>query len=279
MYEDLNPTARLRFGKEADAIAQQTQENIREAATRYAAIAGLNSRSGQHEASLGRFQIVSIEQMANSLYQIWVDLIKQRNGRIGREDISFITNRIDEFINAQKGHLKSTFAQHGATVALVLVQESEQKMYAVSAGIRRDLEIMVREYDAFPQKSLQAAANATIHIENSNIANLNLGSQIGTITASLNQVVADNQSQKEFAQALQEFTQAVISTTLPDVDKKEVVETLSTLATEATKKPEERSRGILKAAVAWIPSAISTATQLVTLWDKVTPIIRAYFNI
>ncbi|HET6841757.1 MAG TPA: hypothetical protein VFK06_08735 [Candidatus Angelobacter sp.] len=279
MYEDLNAIARLRFSKETDAIALQTQENIREAANRYAATAGLNIRSGQHEASLARLRIVGLERMADSLYQIWVDLIKQRNGHIGRQDIPFIANKVNEFINAQKGHLHSTFAQHGGAMSSVLAQESEQRIYAMSARIRRDLEIMVREYDAFPKKSLQTATNTTIHIENSSIANLNLGSQIGTITASLNQVVEGDQSQKEFAQALQEFTQAVIRASLSDADKKEVVETLSLLATEATRKPEERSKGILKAAVAWIPSVVSTATQLVTLWDKVTPIIRAYFNI
>lgn len=63
-----------------------------------------------------------------------------------------------------------------------------------------------------------------IHIQNSNIANLNLGSQIGTIDAALQSISRGDESQREFAQALEELTQAVVAQeTLPDTDKQEVV--------------------------------------------------------
>jgi len=57
------------------------------------------------------------------------------------------------------------------------------------------------------------------------------------------------------------------------------VEALSTIAEQAEKKPEERSKGNLKALVAWIPQVIATAADLVTLWDKFGPIIKTHFGL
>jgi hypothetical protein len=312
-------------------------------------------RSGQHDAQLGRIRIESIEKIARALYEIWVDLIERRNGRIQRSDIPFILDKVDEFVKAQTVHLNNAFERQGeagvgAGVSQLLAQEAAQRMYAVSANLRRDLEIMVRENEALPRTSTKEASMSktpsrysvgrrvlfgmtnrpgivksvsnvpgqmgefvhqlqderteevlpvlgcdirpfpsldedlqvnrpTIHIENSTIANLNLGSQVGTINASVQQMSKGDESQQEFARALQELTEAVVSATLADAQKKEVVEALSTMAEQATKKPEERSTGILKALVAWIPSAIGTAHHLTALWDKFGPIIRTHLGV
>lgn len=350
MYEDLGAIAQLRFGKELDAIALQTQQKIREAAERFAATTSAGIRSGQHDALLGRLRIEGTERMTRALYEIWVDLIKRRNGHIQRSDIPFILDKVDEFVRAQTVHLNNAFAQQGgAGVSQLLAQEAQQRMYAVSANFHRDLEIMVREHEALPRISKETAmnkipprysvgrrvlfgiANRTgivksvsdvpgqmgefvhelqddktqdilqvsgcdirpfpefdedlrmnkpiIHIENSSIANLNLGSQVGTINASLQQMSKGNESQKELARALQEFTEAVMSATLADAQKKEVVEALSTIAEQAAKTPEERSTGVLKALVAWVPSAIATAHHLTALWDKFGPTIRTHLGL
>jgi hypothetical protein len=118
-----------------------------------------------------------------------------------------------------------------------------------------------------------------IHIQDSNVANLNMGSQIGTINAALQVISKGDESRKEFARALEEFTQAVVAATLSDANKQEVVEAVSTIAEQAAKKPEERSKGTLKALVAWIPTAISAANNLVTLWDKIGPCIKGHLGI
>ena len=66
---------------------------------------------------------------------------------------------------------------------------------------------------------------------------------------------------------------------ISETNKQEVVEALSTIAEQAEKKPEERSKGNLKALVAWIPQVIATAADLVTLWDKFGPIIKTHFGL
>jgi hypothetical protein len=127
---------------------------------------------------------------------------------------------------------------------------------------------------------LQSTSNPTIHIQNSNVANLNLGSQVGMINAALQSISGGNTQQREFARAVEQLTQAVLSeATLQAADKQEVVDVLSTVAEQAAKKPEERSKGTLKAAVAWLPTAISAAKNLKDLWDTLCPIIKTHLGV
>jgi hypothetical protein len=122
---------------------------------------------------------------------------------------------------------------------------------------------------------LHGVNQPTIQIQNSNVANLNLGAQVGTINAALQTISGGDAAQQELARAIEQLTEAVLQATLPAPDKQDVVEALSTIAEQAAKKPEERSTGTLKAVVAWLPTAISAANNLTTLWDKFMGQIRS----
>jgi hypothetical protein len=236
----------------------------------------------------------------------------------------------------------------------MMTEEAGRRMYAVAGRARTDLEIMVREYEAFPKKTREGSQMEktpkarfgpgrrvlvgrqsrpgtvisvadlpgemgqfrheirydqdgstsgvmgcdilalpgidedlemhrpiiNLHVQDSNIANLNLGSQIGTINASLQVISGHGPSEQEFAQALKELTEAVVSQPdLPDPQKQEVVEALTTIAEEATKKPEQRSKVTLKALVSWIPVTISAVKGLSDLWEKFGPIIKAHLGL
>jgi hypothetical protein len=127
---------------------------------------------------------------------------------------------------------------------------------------------------------LQGRVSTTIHIQNSNVANLNLGSQVGTITANLQAISQGGDKQREFAQALEQLTNAVISeSVLKEDERREVVDAIAAITEEAAKNPEARSKITLKALVTWLPTAISSANGLLTLWDKVGPVIRGYLGI
>jgi hypothetical protein len=243
----------------------------------------------------------------------------------------------------------------GAVVNL-MTQEAGMRMDAVSADLRSDLEIMVREHEAFPNRvlvekerrmsqmlkkrfspdrrvlvgnqsrpgtiisvddqpsdmgefrhmvkldrdgqtlavlgcDLQAfpeldedlrqkqPPSIHLHIENSSIANLNLGTQVGTINAALEVISGQPGPSQEVAQALKQLTEATVAEkALPDLEKQEIVQALSTLAEQAAKKPEERSKGPLRAIVAWLPTAIAAAADLTTLWGKFGPAIKVFFG-
>jgi hypothetical protein len=154
-------------------------------------------------------------------------------------------------------------------------------------------EIILDKYPDLPQKTLgcelraiptldadlRGTSQPKIHIQNSNIANLNLGGQVGTINAALQTISGGDAAQQELARAIEQLTEAVVQASLPMADKQEVVEALSIIAEQAAKKPEARSKGTLKALVAWLPTAISAANNLTILWDKLGPIIKVHLGV
>jgi hypothetical protein len=116
-------------------------------------------------------------------------------------------------------------------------------------------------------------------LQNSTVANLNLGTQVGTINVALESISQHGEADREFTDAIKQLTEAVISeSTMANSDKREVLQALSTVAEEGAKEPEKRSTGKVKAAIAWVPLAISTASNLVKLWHQFEPIIRTHFH-
>jgi hypothetical protein len=157
MYEELETIARLKFSKEMEAISKLTRANVQEAQGKYAALTGQSGvRSGQHEASIARIWIEGSEQLAKSLFDIWVDLIKQRNGHISHRDIGFIAGKIEGFTKTQSGHLNKILSQCQSAIIPTLTEEAGRRMYAVSGSARRDLEIMAREHEAFSKRAVVA---------------------------------------------------------------------------------------------------------------------------
>ena len=121
---------------------------------------------------------------------------------------------------------------------------------------------------------------SAINIQHSNISNVNLGSQVGTINATLQSIYVGDGQQKEFTRALEQLTQAVVSETrLQDGDKQEIMDALLSIAEQAAKKPEARSNGMLKAAVSWLPTAVSTVKSLSDLWDTLSPVVKSHLGI
>lgn len=353
MYEDLEKLVQLKFIKQMEAIAAQTRENVVEAKRRFAATASPGIRSGPHDADLARLYIEGAEQMVRSLFQIWVDLIKQLNGYVARADIPFVAGKIDSFAQTKKGHLRRVVTQQGSGAAHLFIEQADRRMLAAASDARRDLELMVREHEVFPNKArremesmkqatkkrfsvgrrvlvgmgmqpgtVQSVADApstlgefvhevlvdgesqsrrvlgselqplpdldedlrgkqpVINIHSSNVGNLNVGSQVGIINTNLQTMSKGGDAEQKFAQALEEITQAIVSeASLSENQKQEAMQAIATLSQEATKKPEERSKGTIKALVGWLPTVISTADGLVTLWNNLGPSIRGYLGI
>jgi hypothetical protein len=360
MYEDLEHIAQLKLNKEVGSIAECTREKVKDMQNEYAARSGVTgAQSGPQISSIAQVQIDGAERMVRAMYQIWVDLIGELNGHINRQDLVFIAAKVNAYAQTQTRNLRTAFANRrlGAVVNL-LSQKAEMRMHAIASDCRRDMEIMVREHEAFPTRTLpekehivtrmpkkrfspgrrvlvgNQARPGTIasvgegpeamgefrhtvtldqdgqtipvlgcdlqafpeldedlprtqptavhlHIENSSVANLNLGVQIRTINTALESISErGGASQQDLVDALKQLTEATITkTALPDTEKQEIVQALSTLAEQALMKPEERSKGPLRAVVSWLPTAIAAAADLTSLWEKFGPVIKAHFGI
>src|SRR5690349_14398552 len=117
------------------------------------------------------------------------------------------------------------------------------------------------DLQAFPEldEDLRQAQPPSIHlhIENSSVANLNLGSQVGTINTALEAIWEQpGSTQQELVVALKQLTEATVADKgLQDTEKQEIVEALSILAEQAAKNPQNRSKGPVRAILSWLPTA------------------------
>jgi thioredoxin 1 len=155
MYEDLNEIATLRFAKELESVSSQTREKVTEMQNEYAALTSASGvRSGPQEAAIARVQIEGSERLVRALFEIWVDLIRRRNGHISRLDAEFITKKLEDFARIQKGHLNRAFSiQRMRAVVGSLTNEAGNRLNAAAANARRDLAIMAREHELFSRSA------------------------------------------------------------------------------------------------------------------------------
>jgi hypothetical protein len=128
---------------------------------------------------------------------------------------------------------------------------------------------------------VERAPNMNINISNSTVGNLNLGEQIGNINTAVHILAATNDERaKDVAEALKQLTEAIsVAPQLSPAQKKENLELLSALATEAQKPQEQRAFGVVKSVVAGLGSALSTAGTLSDLWTKWGPAITVFFGL
>lgn len=116
-----------------------------------------------------------------------------------------------------------------------------------------------------------------VHIHSSTVGNLNLGSQIGTINAALQQI---SQSDPALVEALKTLTEQITeSKALRDESKRESVEAITEILKQAQLKPEERSKFTVRGALDLLVTTVKTVPELVHLVEKYWPVIRAHFGL
>jgi hypothetical protein len=151
-----------------------------------------------------------------------------------------------------------------------------REMQTVEARVYRDLELRLLRQDTGLPKG--EAMKEDVHLTVQNAANINLGSQVGTINATVSMIA--EQGQNEVAMAIKELSDAVVrSSAMQDIQKQEALQVITDLARQAEAKPELRSKGTVKAIVAGLPALIGLAADVTALWDKYVPLIRAFFGI
>jgi len=104
----------------------------------------------------------------------------------------------------------------------------------------------------------------SVNIKTETIQNLDAG--IGLM---------ENQGNKELAALIKELTEAVNSNNeINNEIRNEIAEQLDLLVAEVTVKPEGRSRGVVKALLTGIKEAIAVSAGLLSIWEKVEPLMR-----
>ncbi len=269
MHDDLEAIANLEFGKAVDRISLEFQEKIRRVQSM--------PRGGMMEHERLKVQLDQAEEKCRAYAQIWQDLLEAKNGgHLTREDVSFIIQKVQQVVESSKRNLMNALTRSSLASA---AEEIAMGMNRVASSIRRDLEIRIRKQQAFPQKEIMPRpphVNVTIH----SAANVNLGSQVGTINATLTAISDQSQAHHEIAAVLKELSEAVLhNPQIPDSQKQEALQVITDIVRQAEAKPEARSVGTLKAMLAGLPSVIGMAADLTALWEKCAPVIRHFFGI
>jgi len=151
MYEDLEPIVNLKFGEVVERVARENGAKLS------AAIADLGRRglseSGIMISTRVNSAVEHSERVCRGLYEIWLELILQRNqGRISREDVDFIMERVNAGTQARTGNIAQVLATPQGQAPGWSLQQAQTKMQSVASGINRELEIRLREQEAFPKQ-------------------------------------------------------------------------------------------------------------------------------
>jgi hypothetical protein len=122
--------------------------------------------------------------------------------------------------------------------------------------------------------------NLTLHninVSGSTISSINTG-VIHNLDASI--TVMQSQNRPELADAIKELTCAIIETNEIKKDlKNEIAQQLEFLTAQVTAKQEDRSLGLVKSVIIGLENTLSTVASLITIWDKVEPLLRVAFKI
>jgi hypothetical protein len=153
----------------------------------------------------------------------------------------------------------------------------EQHVAIDAAVVRTEI-----ERHRFPLPNPDASTNhvthhTEVHIHSSTVGNLNLGSQIGTINAALQQI---SQSDPALVEALKTLTEQITeSRALRDESKRESVEAIAEILKQAQLKPEERSKFTVRGALDLLMTTVKAVPELALLVEKYWPVIRAHFGL
>ena len=102
------------------------------------------------------------------------------------------------------------------------------------------------------------------YISNNTIANLNLGTVLGDLNASVQSL--QNNGAPQIADIIQKLTSGISnSTAIKDADRKDLLENLALVSNEVSSEPDKRKPGLLKASLSFITAGLAAAIELVPL--------------
>ncbi len=100
------------------------------------------------------------------------------------------------------------------------------------------------------------------YISNNTIANLNLGTVLGDLNASVQSL--QNNGAPQIADIIQKLTSGISnSTAIKDADRKDLLENLALVSNEVSSEPDKCKPGLLKASLSFITAGLAAAIELV----------------
>ncbi len=143
MSEDLTPLAQLKIGRAVDRLARENSSRLSEIIADHAR-RGL-SQSGMLNAAKARSQLQFVRELCEEVRQVWVDLIRAKDGALTLQSVEFVSQRVKEVAENQKRNLRQAWGAGGPSPPPSITSELDGEISAIESTIRRDLEIQRRE--------------------------------------------------------------------------------------------------------------------------------------
>jgi hypothetical protein len=270
--QKLKEIASLEFGREIERL------NAEYAQKRSSTLSQSAARGFRSPAVLMNIDLEHMDAVVRAYARIWLNLLEEKHsGVLTRQHVDFIVEQIKSVAASRKSGILSR-PSHPPINFAGMAGEIARRSDSIVASVRRDLEIRLRRQEAGLRKDPQE--NPNVHISITNAANVNLGTQVGTINAALNTVADQSPLHREFAQAIKQISGLIAhSPAIQETDKQQALQVISELVNQAGLKPEERSTGTVKALVTGFASMIGTAADVTTLWLAYSHLIRTFFGI
>lgn len=116
---------------------------------------------------------------------------------------------------------------------------------------------------------------SNVNVSNSVVGNIST-EEVGNINVSLEKIHSDGNI--DTAQKIRDLTKAILESNEITVDlKNEVLEQISLLAEQVSLPPQNRKKGIIKAALSAIKDTASTTASVVAVWEKIEPFLKQLF--
>ncbi len=171
---------------------------------------------------------------------------------------------IDGTVNGVKTRL--TLHPRNAGGGSVL-QRAEQLAYGMKARLRNRLAAAPLEVK-FDMNNTAGAPAQSINISNSTIANLNLGTVMGDLNGSIQQL--RQEGRVDLSDALEKLSEASIgSAEVKDQVKKDLLEHVAFVSGEIALPEAKRKMGPVRSSIEALKSGLAVARELVSLWQGV----------
>jgi hypothetical protein len=148
----------------------------------------------------------------------------------------------------------------------------EQQLYVGAGGLLPLTQMRIPPPPISTNYSFQE-----IKVSDSSVGVINTGRLINLDTSIQ---VFNNRGDKELAKSIKDLTQAVVdSNELNEQLKKEIVEQLDFIVTEAFANKESQRKGMVKKTLDNISQSLGTVASLMTIWNILSPLLVTYFGL
>ncbi|MBL8292597.1 MAG: hypothetical protein JNN08_12215 [Bryobacterales bacterium] len=119
--------------------------------------------------------------------------------------------------------------------------------------------------------------NITNNISNSAIAALNLGTVLGGINATVNDL--QSQGHKNVAEGIDLLLKAITSDETLGAERKAMIESLATIGEQATLPEERRRVDVVKTCLKSLADGVRVSADAAKVWEVFGPTIASYFHL